>query len=195
MPTVAGDIIRITCKYTYQLAGRPLSNVLHWVDNGAGGITDAALLLGMGVKIEGVFGSLAPEQSTRLYFTTYDVFNVTQGLIVGTAPWPTLNQGGRAGDLSASTAVGLLRMVTAKSRVQGRLNLVGLPEFNLTDSIQDAVWITAALLVGVDLLAAVAIGPSSLIYCVYNQEFGTYTLPVSVALGAASRSIGRRRLV
>lgn len=194
MTTVANDIIRVTCNYDYKLAGRPISNVLHFVDNGGGGILDPLLLTQCGVIIEGIFGSLATEQSVGLFFTTYDVFNVTQATIIGTLPWPTLVQGAIAGDLAASTVVGLLRMITASSGVQGRVNLVGMSEAKIADSTIFSAFITAALAVGASLLTAFPVGPSALQYCVYNQVLATFNLPVSTAIGASSRSIGRRRL-
>lgn len=194
MTTANNDIIRLTANYTYLTGGRPISNVLHFVDNGGGGIIDSLLLSQMGIILEGIFGPLAPEQGVGLFYTTYDVFNVTQGLIIGTLPWPTLVQGGTGGDLSAATVVALLRMVTPKSRVQGRVNLVGVPEAKLADSTMTGLFVTAALLVGAQLLNSFPVGPSFLQYTVFNQEFKTFTMPVSVALGSSSRSLGRRRL-
>lgn len=192
--TAPNDIIRMTANYTYLSAGRPISNVLHFVDNGGGGILDALLLTQSGIILEGIFGPLAPQQSNALFFTTYDVFNVTQSIIIGTLPWPTLTSGGIAGQLSASTVVGLLRMITPKSRVMGRVNLVGLSETILGSSTITGPYIAAALVVGANMLAAFPVGPSFLQYCVYNQEFGAFNLPTSVAIGASSRSQGRRKL-
>lgn len=194
MATVANDIIRVTCNYTYQSGGRPLSNVLHFADVGAGGIIDSLLLTQMGVIIEGKLGPLAAQQSVELFFTTYDVFNVTQGLIIGTLPWPTLVQGAIANQASAPTVVGLLRMITNKSKVQGRVNLVGVAENIISSGVLTGPFVTAALVTGANLLLANPVGPSSMQYVVYNQALATFTVPVATALGTASRSIGRRHL-
>lgn len=194
MATVAGDIIRIVAGYTYAVGGRPMSNVLHLRDTGPGGIPDPDLLVASGVYLELVFAALKVVQSDDLIFTEYSVQNVTQSIIIGTQPWPTFVMGDVAAGIDASQVVGLLRMPTARSKVQGRVNVVGLPESNILTGIIAPGFLSEILVTGANLLLPFVIGPSDITYVVYNQEFGTFNFPVSAAVGEAVRSLGRRKI-
>lgn len=194
MTTVAGDIIRVVAGYAYGVAGRPMSNVLHLRDTGPGGIPDPSLLVALGVYLELVFVPYLPLQSDDVSFTEYSVQNVTQGTIIGTQPWPTFTVGGAVTLIASSQIVGLLRMPTAKSKVQGRLNMVGLAETNINEGVIGGTVVAAILSVGANLLLPFVIGPSDVTYVVFNQEFSTFNFPVSAALGAAVRTLGRRKI-
>lgn len=193
MPTNPNDVIRVVCGYTYLTGGTPQSNVLHFVDTGGGGISDAALITGVGAAIELVFGLIRTSQSNKLFYTTYSIQNLTQGLLVGTQPWPTFLNGGSANVLNASQVVGLLRMPTAKPGVQGRVNCVGIPEADVTDSILSAGMLAAIASIGANLLIGFTIAPSVITYTVFNQAFSTFNFPVSAVVGTATRILGRRR--
>lgn len=194
MATVTGDIIRVVCGYSYGTGGRPMSNVLHYQDVGAGGVPDAELLTDMGVIVEGVFGGIVAQQALELKYTTYTVQNVTQGTLIGTAPWPTLVAGGGPPLIDVSQTVSLLRTVTTKSRVWGRLNLAGLPEASILDSLPNAAWNAAALVTGAVLLTTPVVGTLTARYVVYNRVLLTSTFPSSIALGLAVRSLGKRKV-
>jgi hypothetical protein len=148
----------------------------------------------MGTIIEGVYGFTVPQQSNVLQYTTYTVQNVTQKALIGSAPWPTLTAGGLAGQIDASQVVSLLRTITTKSRVWGRVNFAGLPEVSITDGLPVAAWNTAALNAGANLLTTPVVGGLTARYVVYNRVLLTATFPVSVALGLAVRSLGKRKL-
>lgn len=194
MATVTGDIIRVVCGFSYTTGGRSMSNVLHYQDVGAGGVADAALLTAMGTIIEGVYGALVVQLSSELKFTTYTVQNVTQSVLIGEAPWPTLTVGGGNLNIAVAQAVSLLRMVTNKSRVWGRVNLPGLPETIVVDSFPAAVWNTAALAFGAVLLTTPVVGGLTARYVVYNRILKTSVFPSSVAVGLAVRSLGKRKV-
>lgn len=194
MPTAPNDIVRAVCGYSYGTGGRPMSNVLHYKDVGAGGVSDAALLTGMGIILEGVFGLIAQQQEQSFKYTTYTIQNITQGILIGTAAWPTLTQGVIVAAIDVSQAVSLLRALTIKTKVQGRLNLTGMPELAITNSLTSAAWNSAVLTAGANLLVNVVIAPSLFRYTVYNTEFGTDNFATSVALGLATRIMGRRKV-
>jgi len=193
MPTNGGDIIRVVAGFAYRPGGTPQSNVIHLVDAGAGGITDANLLIGVGTFLEVVYTTVQAVQSTTYQYTTYSVANITQGTIIGTLPWPTFTAGLAAAAVDAAQVVGLLRMVTARTRVQGRVNVGGIPETNIADSILSVGVQAAILAMGTALIGPFIIAPSAIEYIVFNTTLLTFNLPVSAALGVAVRTLGRRK--
>lgn len=194
MSTNGGDIIRVVAGFSYVSGGKPLSNVLHLIDAGAGGITDVDLLAGVGAYLEVVYATVQAVQSDVLKYTEYSVANITQGTIVGTVPWPTFTEGASADPIDAAQVVGLLRMPTAKTKVQGRVNIAGIPEGNIANSVISVGVRAAILAMGTALIGPFIITPSAIEYVVFNQEFKTHNLPVSAALGDAVRTLGRRKI-
>lgn len=194
MSTAPNDVIRVVCGFSYTAGGRPMSNVLHVVDTGGGGIPDPDLLTGVGLFIEIVYGLLATVQPPTLKYTTYSVQNVTQKLIIGTLPWPTLVAGTGVGNLDASQVACLLRLPTATSQIQGRLYACGLAEGDISSSLFDASVLAAVAAIGANLLIGYTIAPSVITYAVFNQVLKTFKFPVSSAVGVATRALGRRKL-
>lgn len=193
MTTNPNDVIRATAGYSYNVGGQLMSNVLHFADTGGGGITDADLLTEMGLMLELIFNAVHTLQSVGLQYTEYSVQNVTQGVIIGTLPWPTFTSGLGAGALDISQCVALLRMPTPASQVQGRVNLPGLTEDQILGSVIDAAFIAAALTVGGQLLLPFTVIGGQLTYIVYNQVLFTFNIPNSTAIGSSTRILGRRR--
>ena len=194
MATAPNDVIRAVLGFTYTQGGKPLSNVFHFADTGGGGILDVDFINGFGLIIEAIYAPIKARQSQKLFFINIQVQNVTQALIIGTLVWPTFVAGDEIGTPDVSQAAGLVRMITPKPRVQGRVYVPGWPE----SAIGEGAFLTpdrqAMADLGVNLLAPRALGVGELTYCVFNQVFKTFTLPTSAAFGVNTRGLNRRKL-
>jgi len=194
MPTVTNDVIRAILGFTYNVGGRPMSNVFHFADTGPGGILDSDFINTFGAIAENIYAPIANEQSNQLFFINIALQNLTQALIIGTIPWPTFTTGSIAGPIDVAQMAGLIRMITPKPRIQGRVFAPGFPESGVANSaFQTSVQVAMADL-GVNLLAPRALGTSEITYCVFNQVLKTFTLPTSTAFGISTRGLNRRKL-
>ncbi len=194
MPTATDDVIRMILGGTYNVGGKPMSNVFHFADTGAGGISDASFISNMGTILENIYGDVASQMSDKYIFTNIAMQNLTQALIIGTIPWPTFTTGSTVSPIDVAQMCGLVRMITPKPRVQGRIYLPGFPEASVANSaLNNDVQVAMADL-GVNLLAPRALGGSELTYCVYNQILKTFVLPTSTAFGVSTRGLNRRKL-
>lgn len=195
MATAANDVIRMIAGYAYGIGGKPLSNVFHMADTGGGGITDANLLSAAGSILENILGGIVAVQSDTHQYVDIQVQNLTQNLIIGTIPWPAFTVGSLAEPVNPAQVTALVQMVTPTPRVQGRVYVTGLSEFDVADSAWSVPVLNALAQLGVELLTPRVVAPSELTYCVFNQVLKTFTLPTSTALRTNNRGLNRRKIV
>ncbi len=194
MATNADDVIRVIAGYAYVAGGKPMSNVFHFADTGGGGILDVDFVNGIGTIMEAILQEIHDIQSLAFRYVNIQVQNLTQNLIIGTFPWPTFGAGAGSALNNPSQVCGLVRMITARPRVQGRVFIAGTTESTTGDSAYTGAVQTAMADLGVNLLAPRALGIGELTYCVFNQVLKTFLLPNSTAFGISTRGLNRRKL-
>ena len=194
MSTNANDIIRSVLGYTYTAGGKPMSNVLHWRDTGGGGITDADFIGGFGAAIEAMMVTLLPQQGSAWKYINITLQNLTQNLLIATLVWPTFTEGTAVSAIDTAQTSLLLRMLTAKPRVQGRVNIGGIAEGGIISSAFSTLALLAGSVFGIALLIPISLGTGEITYTVFDQVFKTDNLPTSSFVGNTTRGLNRRKL-
>jgi len=192
--TAVGDIIRAVLGYTYTGGGKPLSNVWHFKDTGGGGIEDADFINDFGLVAEAILVDAPPQEGPGFRYINIQLQNLTQDLIIATLVWPTFDIGGAATQSDASQVAALLRMITPKPGVQGRMFIPAMAEGSIGNSVFSASVLTMMANIGTALLAPQVIGTGEITYTVFNQVLLTDTFPTSVGFGSTTRSLTRRKL-
>lgn len=189
-----GDVVRVACRQTYGPAGPDLINVLHLVCRLQTSVIDDEIRADLGSVIEQIFDPMRIVVANFLKYTTLEMKNITQDILLGITAWPTFVQGGVAGAPTSPQVVALSMMKTDKSRVAGRLNWGGIPETNVTDGVVGAPVLAAMATAQTNMLTDIIAIFSAYGYIVFNREFSTFRVPNGSLAVDVTRTQRRRSL-
>lgn len=194
MAVQQNDILRVTASMTYGIGGQLLENVFHFKANDAVVVLDPQALIDMGTVIELLFATTQVVTPNTIQYTSYTVKNVTQNLLLGTAPWPTFVAGGDISAIASPQVAALVIGRTSKPRVQSRIFIAGLREGSVSAGIIDGILLTALVALAATLLLPYQGLVQRYQYVAYNRALATSTIPVSSAVILPTRSQRRRSI-
>ena len=192
MTVVQNDVLRVTAEMTFN--GHDLQNVYHFRSTNVGGISDAKALSDGADIMEDVYQKLDASMSTGVAFDQVRVQNVTQGVLLGTAPWPLLVAGAQAADLLPEVVAALITYGTTISRVRGGTYYGGFTETsNDAGGTVNTSLVTSLTTLAAELLGEYVFGADSYRMVVFNAVLGSFNVPVSALIHALWRTQRRRR--
>lgn len=169
-----GDIIRVACRQSYDTGGQDIINVIHLLCELQTAVFDADVIANIGEAIEIIFDDVRLVQSNTHKFTTLEMKNLTQDILIGVTSWPTFVAGADASIVSSPQVTALSILKTQKSRVLGRVNWGSIPEVYISAGMLAAAWLTAMADAQAAMLVDIVATLTVYDYIVYNREFGTW---------------------
>lgn len=152
------DIIRVTAKATL-IATEDAQNVYYFQHGGDAPLEDPPVVAALASQINLAHDQVNGEQSTQLEYTTINLYNVTQRLLLDEVPWPGITSGTLGGDALPYQVAGLVTFPTALAKTLGKKFLAGFTEAgNGAQGTPAAEIITALGNYVVELLDLVVIG-------------------------------------
>lgn len=169
-----GDIVRIACRQSYDTGGQDIINVIHLLCEVQQAVFDADVVDNVGEAIELIFDAVRLVQSNTHKFTTLEMKNLTQDILIGVTSWPTFVAGADANAVASPQVTALSILKTQKSRVLGRINWPGIPETFISAGLLHATFLAAMADAQTVVLTDLVTTLSVYDYIVYNREFGTW---------------------
>lgn len=167
MPTIQGDIVRITAKGV-AADGSAIENTFHCSVINAAPQTDAALAVAAQEYIEDIYSSLVGVLSEEFLTTTINVFILRGSQALGEFVWPTITGGTQTGDQLPNQNCALGSMATGVSRRVGRKYWGPMSETDCVDGIFSAGVVSAVLAamakVGANFVASNNVGLTGVVY-------------------------------
>jgi hypothetical protein len=118
MAPAIGDILRVVCKMSD--GEDAIQNVYHVVITGSTPPSDNDLEVGLTDWADSTYDNIDGIMPDNISFDTIQIYNLTQDLLFGEFPWPTLTVGGSAQDQMPPQCSPLLLFNTVTIRSQGR---------------------------------------------------------------------------
>lgn len=151
------DIIRVTAKATLA-ATEDAQNVYYFQHGGSTPLEDPPIISALANQINLAHDKLNGEQSTQLEYTTINLYNVTQRLLLSEVPWPGITSGTLADAALPYQIAGLVTFPTLLAKTLGKKYIAGFTEIgNDTFGIPTGNIITALGQYAVDLLTLITI--------------------------------------
>lgn len=189
-----GDVLRIAAGFTYLAGGDEQVNTYFFELLSGGPMLDANALIDAGEMMERLYTHVLATQPITLKYNTLAVKNVTQDLLLGTIPWPTLIQGTGTGVAVSSQVAQLIFGRTSVPRVQMRKYVVGLQEEDVSNSLLTGAQITALTNMALELVAFQFPTNGNWVPIAYNAVLDRRTRPVSAGVSLSTRTQRRRTL-
>jgi len=186
------DVLLVAAQFSYLAAGDQQINTYHYELNTGGPMTDALAVTDMGLILEKIYTHVLASQAIEYAYVDLTITNITQNLLLGTFPWPTLTVGTGSGALNSSQVAVLLFGRTAVPRVQLRKYFGGGQEEDVTDSLINAVALTRYQNAAIEMIAQQGSATGTWDPIAYNTVLDRRTKPVSSAVSLSMRTQRRR---
>ncbi len=186
------DVLSVAAQFSYLFAGDQQINTYHYELNTGGPMSDALAVVDMGLILEKIYTHVLSSQATTYKYVDFTVTNITQALLLGTFPWPTLTQGVGTGVLASSQVCALIFGRTAVPRVQIRKYFGGMQEEDIQDSTMIAAALTRYQNAGIEIIAQQGVASGTWDPIAYNTALDRRTKAVSSAVSLSTRTQRRR---
>lgn len=123
------DVLRVSGRLTFDNNEDDIVGVHHYEVTG-GSETDAQTLINIGIVMESIYATVVGRQSQDISYEEITVKNVTQNVILGDTPWPTLVAGALADDALPPQVTALVLASTPSPTRQGRKYAGGFVELD-----------------------------------------------------------------
>lgn len=127
MTVQVDDILRAAARLTFENDEDDIVNVYHFGVSG-GAETEAQTLLNIGIFLDDMYQTVQGRMATDVDFQEISVKNVTQNIVLGDTPWPTLTVGALAAEQLPPQVTALVIANTLSPSRQGRKYLGGFTE-------------------------------------------------------------------
>lgn len=151
------DVLRVSARQTYNNSINDIVGVYHYRSEGPAE-TEATTLLNLAVVIEALYIAINARVGAGVVYEEVTVQNITQDVVLGNTPWPTLTFGILAAQQLPSPVAALVVGVTGVPQVQGRKYLGGFTEDDQNVSIVSGTLLTALANFGVQYIAQKVVG-------------------------------------
>ena len=193
MTVVQNDVLRVTAEMDETNVA--VQNVMHFRSTNSSTIPDATALSELASVMDTVYTPLPAQLSTGFSFNQVRVQNVTQSILLGTAPFPVLTAGLNASALLPRPVAALITLPTNVPKVRGGVYLGGFTEAaNVAPGTIAVATITQIALVAAELLIEHIFGVNSYRYVVFNTILKTFALPTASIVPGIWRTQRRRRV-
>jgi len=158
-------------------------NVFQWINTTGSSLTDAQAVADIRAHLDTIYGALVIGQVDTFIYRDINFRNVTQGIIMGTFPWPTLTAGLSATNQIPPGVALVINFATSVPRVILRKYLGGWPvsvidndgTFNAAIMVSAAAWALA--------LTAGIVGPNGTwSYGYLSPKTSNFEIPVSYSV-------------
>lgn len=112
------DVLRITCKFSYE--SNDVQNVYHIKVATSGPVDDEDFLDEIADDMDSMYDDINPHISNDITYETVEVYNITDDTYVGEVSWPSKTVGGASGNNMPPASAALCLFPTGTLRSQGR---------------------------------------------------------------------------
>lgn len=192
MTMVQDDVLRITAEMS--VGADAVQNVFHFQYLSEENVTDAVALLDAALIMEDLYNEILADLSTSLDFDQVRCQNITQDVLYGSGPWPTIVAGLLVAELLPRPVAALITYATSVPLTRGGTYFGGFTEDdNTTGAVISTGSLTALAALAANVLAGKNISGRLYNLIVLNREFGTVIPVVSTIVHAVWRTQRRRR--
>lgn len=143
------DILRVSCRLTFEGNEDDIVGVYHWGTSGASE-TDEQTLLNIGLLMDTIYTNVNARMSTEVKYEEINVKNVTQNTVLGDTPFPVLVAGTLVAEQLPPQIACLVVASTFSPSRQGRKYLGGFTETDNDSGRLGGALVTACANFGVD---------------------------------------------
>jgi len=192
MAVAQNDVLRVTAEMSQGVDA--LQNVYHIQSDNVASVSDAQALLDMGLIMDGLYNLVDASMHDGVSFDSVRVQNVTQGVLMGSTPFPVLTVGLDTNDPLPFQAAALITYPTATPKTRGGTYFGGFTEANsdTAGAISSALQ-TVLVAVGVKILTQQNVAGNLYTFVLVNRLLGTVIPYVSAIVHAVWRTQRRRR--
>ncbi len=182
MPTNQNDVIEVSARGEFN-GIEDVVNVFQFQLTSVGDVTEAVTLTDLSVHLDNIFGNLGASQTDDFVYRDLTFRNITQDLVLGVIPWPTLTVGGSASGNLPPGVAGVINMATNVARVVLRKFIgglgVGILDANgtFTGSLLTILGSFAS-----DLLATLVVGGNDWEYGFFSPKTLAFEVPVGATI-------------
>ena len=182
MTVNAGDVLEVAARCEAN-GVEDVINVFQWINTTGSSLTDAQAVADIRAHLDTIYGALVIGQVDTFIYRDINFRNVTQGIIMGTFPWPTLTAGLSATNQIPPGVALVINFATSVPRVILRKYLGGWPvsvidndgTFNAAIMVSAAAWALA--------LTAGIVGPNGTwSYGYLSPKTSNFEIPVSYSV-------------
>lgn len=123
-----GDVVRITCKWTFRSGD--VQNVYHMRVDTTGPVDNEDFLDEIAADMDSMYDDVHTYIANDVTYDTIEVYNVTGEEYIGETDWPVKTVGAASGDVLPAQVSALALFNTATLRSQGRKFLPPMTESN-----------------------------------------------------------------
>jgi len=176
-----GDVLEATARAEFN-GVEDVVNVYQIKYTGASPKTDDAAMLEVADFLDTTYQIASSAQSTNLIYREISFRNLTQGLIMGSKPWPTLTAGSGGGASNATGVAGLISLATGIAKVVLRKYLGGyIATVMEADGTFTSAFLAGLLAFGARLLDMATITGGNYEYGYLSPKTGSWEVPTSVS--------------